>query len=89
MKLVLLFALVAIVCVALFLTGVVSPRRSRDMQRATDELAVKGESKGKRKGGKMGDMARHALVKSRHAADRSAKKGREVHRRAGKSSDAG
>ena len=87
MKLVLLFAVVAVICVALFLTGVVSPRRSRNMQRATDELAAKGESKGKQKGGKMGDVVRHALVKSRHAADRSASKGREINRRVGKGAD--
>ena len=84
MKLVLLFAVVAIICVALFLTGVFSPRRSRKMQRTTDELAAKGESKGERKAGKMGDMARHAVAKSRKAADRSASKGREVNRRVGK-----
>ena len=86
-KLILLFAVVAVVCLALFLTGVGSPRRSRNMQQATDELAAKGEAKGEQKGGKMGDVARHALVKSRRAADRSASKGREVNRRVGKGAD--
>lgn len=81
MKLLVLFLVVGVVCAVLFVTGVFSPRCSRRMQRATDKSARKAEREGGRRAGKFGNMAARAFRKSRKAADASASKGREVHRR--------
>lgn len=81
MKTVLLIAVVGVVCVVVFIAGVVSPSRSRRMQQKTDGVTAKGEVKGDQKAGKLGDLARKAFRKSRHAVDLSAEKGREVHHR--------
>ena len=81
MKLVAVGVVVGVVCVVLFLAGVFRPKRSRRMQERTGALARKAEDKGKQKGGKLGDVAQAVLRRSRHAADRSAEKGRQINER--------
>lgn len=76
-----LIILFAIVCVVLFLAGVVAPRRSRRMQHKIDELSLKAEQKGDDNAGRVGDAATRSLEKMRGAADASAEKGRELHDR--------
>ena len=83
MKVVLLVTLVGVICVALFVTGLLSPSRSRRLQSRTDSVAGRVQDKGERKAGRMGDMFGSALRKSRKATGRSAEKGRELHERLG------
>ncbi|MDQ3958538.1 MAG: hypothetical protein M3273_09475 [Actinomycetota bacterium] len=78
MKLLLVVVALGFVCVVLFVTGVLSPRRSRRMQDKVDEVAQKGEVKGDADAGRLGDVTRDALEKTRRAADASAEKGRDV-----------
>jgi len=78
MKAALLVVVVLVVCIVLFIVGVFAPRRSRRMQQAVDRFSKKGEGKGDRNAGKLGDLTRDALEKSRAAADRSARAGRRV-----------
>ena len=79
MKAVALVLVLAVVCIALFVTGVFSPRRSRKMQRSVDRLTEKGKAKGENNGGKAGDMTAGMLRRMRKAADASARKGRDIH----------
>ena len=81
MKVLVLVFVVAVVCVLLFVVGVVAPARSRRMQRSVDRLSRKGEDTSGRNAGRLGDANRKMLEKMRHAADASAEKGREVHER--------
>lgn len=83
MKVVLVIAVLAVVCVILFVTGLFSPSKSRRMQSRTEGLARKGQDKGEHTAGRMGDMVSSTLKKSRKAAGRSAEKGRELHDRFG------
>lgn len=79
MKVLVLFLAVALVCVVLFVLGIFSPAKSRRMQRSTDDFSEKLEKKSSIKAGRLGDMVEKAMRKSRHAADRSGEKGREIH----------
>jgi hypothetical protein len=79
MKILLLAVIAAVVCVVLFVTGVLLPARSRRMQGHVDRLTSKGEQKGKRRAGRLGDLTGEALARMRRAADKSAEKGREIH----------
>ena len=81
MKAVLAILILAIVCLVLFVTGLISPGRSRRMQAKVDRLARKGEAKGESSGGRVGDLTRTGVEKMRNAADASADKGREINRR--------
>ena len=81
MKVLVLALVVALVCVVLFVVGVVAPARSRRMQRSVDRLSRKGEDTSDRNAGRLGDANRKMLEKMRHAADASAEKGRELHDR--------
>ena len=81
MKALLLVVILAIVCVVLFIAGVISPRRSRRMQDGVDRLSLRGEDKSDRRAGRFGDVTRKSLEKMRGGADASAEKGREVHDR--------
>ena len=81
MKVLLLAVIVVVVCVVLFLVGVVAPARSRRLQRSVDRLSRKGEDTSDRNAGRLGDANRMMLEKMRRAADASAEKGREVHDR--------
>jgi hypothetical protein len=80
-KALILIVLLAVVCVVLFIAGVISPRRSRRMQEGVDRLSRWGEDKGDRRAGRFGDVSRKSLKKMRGGADASARKGREVHDR--------
>lgn len=68
-----------LVCVVLFVVGVLSPARSRRMQGSVDKLSKKGQSKSGDRAGRLGDATATALKKSRKAADASARAGRRVH----------
>ncbi|MDQ4005983.1 MAG: DUF6411 family protein [Actinomycetota bacterium] len=79
MKVLLLVGLLAVVCVVLFVTGIISPKRSRTMQRSVDRLARKGERKGDRNAGRLGNLSRSGLAAMRRAANRSGRRGRKIH----------
>ncbi len=81
MKLLALGVVFSVVCVVLFFAGVFWPKRSRRMQEKTGALARKAEDKGEQRGGKLGDVAKAAFRRSRHGADRSAEKGRQINKR--------
>ena len=78
MKSLLLILVLIPICVVLFITGVVAPRRSKKMQRGVDRLAKKGEVRGDRNGGRLGDVTQSTLEAMRRAADASARGGRRV-----------
>ena len=78
MKGLVLVVVLLAVCLLLFIAGVVSPNRSKKMQAGVDKLSKKGEGKGDRSAGKLGDATSAALEKSREAADASARAGRAV-----------
>ncbi len=79
MKALLLVVFVAVLCVVLFLVGFVSPRRSRRVQARVGRVSRKGEAKGDRNAGRVGDATRKSLERMRSAADASAEKGRSAH----------
>ncbi|MDQ3985958.1 MAG: DUF6411 family protein [Actinomycetota bacterium] len=81
MKALLLILILLLVCAVLFAVGVLSPRRSRKMQRGVDRVARKGEVKGDRSAGRFGDLTQKGLKQSRNATDVSGRKGREIHDR--------
>lgn len=78
MKALALAFVLLLVCVVLFVAGVIAPRRSKRMQGAVDDLAKKGEAKGETKAGRLGDATSTALEKARSAADASTRGGRRV-----------
>ncbi len=80
MKLLILVLAIAFVCAVLFVAGMISPRRSRRLQDRNDQVVGKVEREGREKAGRLGDFTSKALRKSRHAADQSAVKGRQIHR---------
>ena len=79
MKALLLAVILIVICIVLFLAGVISPRHSRKMQGKVDALAKKGEKKGDDHAGRLGNLTKRGLEKSRDAADASARAGRRVH----------
>lgn len=81
MKALLLAVILLVVCIVLFLAGVISPSRSKKMQASVDDLSKKGERKGDENAGRLGDLTSAALEKSRDAADASALAGRGLHER--------
>ena len=81
MKALAVVAILAVVCIVLFVTGVISPRASRRMERKVDGIGRKGQSKGEAKAGKPGDATAKMLKGARHAAATSADKGRRLHDR--------
>ncbi len=81
MKLLILVLAIAFVCAVLFVAGMISPRRSRRLQDRNDQVVGKVERESREKAGRLGDFTTSkALKKSRHAADQSAVKGRQIHR---------
>ncbi len=82
MKAVILVVVLIFICAVLFATGLISPSRSRRLQKAVDRLARKGERKGNERG-PFGDITQSALRGSRNAADTSAQKGRDIRHRIG------
>jgi hypothetical protein len=80
-KALVLIVILALVCVVLFVVGAFSPKRSRRLQRSVDRLSGKGEAKADRHAGRAGDLTEEMLERMRRAADASARKGRDVHKR--------
>ena len=70
---------VLVVCIVLFLTGVIRPGRSRSMQEGVDRASGKAERKSDQGGGLFGDVTESSLRAARKTADRSAEAGREAH----------
>ncbi len=87
MKTLLIPGILVLVCLILFLAGVISPRRSKKMQAKVDDLSRKGERGGEENAGRVGDLTRRGLEKSRDAADASANGGRRVNEAVRESSD--
>ncbi len=80
MKLLLPLVVVGVVlCVVLFITGAISPDRSRRWQGVTGRWLRKGESKGDESAGRVGDMTRDAFAMTRRASEASADRGRKLH----------
>jgi hypothetical protein len=77
----LLASVVVVVCLVLFVVAVFAPARSRKMQNAVGRASRKGERKSDRRAGRFGDLTRSVLRVSRKAVDKSAEKGRDVHRK--------
>jgi hypothetical protein len=73
--------LLVLFCIVLFVAGLVAPGRSRRLQRGYDRLLRRGERKGDRKAGKLGDITEGGLKGARRAGDASAKAGRKIRRR--------
>ena len=78
MKALALIVILAVICIVLFIVGVIVPRWSRKLQHGVDELSKRGEVKGDRNAGKLGDITESALKGTRRAADASARAGRRV-----------
>jgi hypothetical protein len=78
MKLILLGGLL---CVGLFLLGLIAPRMSRRVQGKVDRKLEGGERKSGRRAGRIGDWTRKSLAKVRKAADKSAEAGRKSRRK--------
>lgn len=70
---------VLVVCIVLFLTGVLRPGRSRRMQGGVDRTSMKAEEKSDRAAGLFGDVTESSLRTARKTADKSAEAGREAH----------
>jgi hypothetical protein len=83
-----LLLLIVVVCVVLFVAGVVAPERSKKMQHWIAEKLRRGERKGDENAGKLGDMTNTMLEKSRTATDKSAEGGRKVNEKAGAAASA-
>jgi hypothetical protein len=73
-----LLLLTVLFCVVLFVAGVAAPRRSLRLQRWYDRVLRRGERKGDRNAGKLGDLTEKSLRASRRAGDASARSGRKV-----------
>jgi FtsZ-interacting cell division protein ZipA len=78
MKALILILTLAIVCVVLFVAGVIAPRQSRRMQKGVTNVARKAERKSDRSAGRLGDATEEGIKKMRHAAEASARSGRRV-----------
>ncbi len=76
-----LLVLVVLFVVFMFLAGLIAPRRSRRLQRRVDTTLERGEKKGDRRAGKLGDWTETALRWSRNVVDRSVQAGRKLRRR--------
>jgi hypothetical protein len=74
MKLILLGGLI---CVGLFILGLVAPRKSRRAQAKLDRTIRRGERRSGRNAGRVGDLTRKSLKKVRRAGDKSAEAGRK------------
>jgi hypothetical protein len=77
-----LVPVIILLVVFLFVAGVLLPRRSRRLQRWMDNRLRRGERKGARSGGRVGDWAARALQLLRRYGDRTVEAGRRVRRKA-------
>jgi hypothetical protein len=73
-----LLLLVVLFCIVLFVAAVVAPRRSQRLQGWYDRLLRRGERKGDRNAGKLGDLTEAGLKGARRMGDASAETGRKV-----------
>ncbi|MDP8956601.1 MAG: hypothetical protein M3N24_06560 [Actinomycetota bacterium] len=78
MKAVLLVGVLVVVCIVLFVVGVLRPGRSRRMQDRVDRASMKAERNSDRRAGRFGDVAESSLRVARKTADNSAEAGREA-----------
>lgn len=76
-----LLVLLVVLCVALFVFAVVAPERSRRLQGWYDRALRRGERKGDRDAGKLGDMTESGLKGARRLGDASAEGGRNLSRK--------
>ena len=67
-----------VLCIVLFVTGVLRPGRSRRMQDGVDRASMKAEEKSDRTAGPFGDATESSLRAARKTADKSAEAGREA-----------
>ena len=74
-------AIVVAVVVLMFVLGLLVPRISRRAQGKEDRALLRGEAKGDRNAGALGDAAEGGMKLIRRAGDRSAEAGRKVHRK--------
>jgi hypothetical protein len=74
----LLLVLGLLLCVVLFLAGLIAPRRSRQLQRRVDRLLRKGERRSGGSHGRVGHWTKRSLKVTRRATDKSADAGRTV-----------
>ncbi|MBA3430391.1 MAG: hypothetical protein H0U16_02775 [Actinobacteria bacterium] len=80
MKLLLPLILVGVIlCIVLFIAGLISPSRSHVWQRLSGRWFRKAEDQSDESGGRVGDMARDAFRLTRRATEKSADSGREIH----------
>ena len=77
-----LLLLIVLVCVVLFVAGIVAPERSKRMQSWVGGKLRRGERGADENAGKLGDMTNTMLEKSRQATDKSATGGRKVREKA-------
>lgn len=75
----LLLPLLVIVCLVVFVVGLVSPRRGRRAQNAVAKPLRKAEGKGDRNAGRLGDFFRATTRLGRRAVEKSGRAGRWVH----------
>jgi hypothetical protein len=68
-----------VLCIVLFVTGVIRPGKSRRMQDGVDRASTKAEEKSDRRAGPFGDVTGSSLRAARKTADKSAEVGREAH----------
>ncbi len=83
-----LLALVVVFALLLFLVGLVAPRRSKRLQRRLDRKLRRGEDKGDRRAGKLGDWTETAIRWARKISDRSAEWGRKLRQKLSRGSRA-
>jgi hypothetical protein len=75
-----LILLGGLICVGLFVLGLVAPRKSRRAQEKLDRTLKRGERKSDAKAGRVGDWTSKSLETVRKAGDKSAEAGRKSRR---------
>jgi hypothetical protein len=68
-----------LVCIILFVAGVLRPGQARRMQDGVDQASMKAEEKSDQSAGPFGDVTGSSLQAARKTADKSAEAGREAH----------
>lgn len=77
----LLVPLVLISLILLFAISVVAPRKSKRLQGWIDERLERGQEKGDRSAGRVGNWTARTLDFTQRAADKTTKAGRRLHDR--------
>ncbi|MDQ3933159.1 MAG: DUF6411 family protein [Actinomycetota bacterium] len=73
----------------LFVVGLVAPRQSKRLQRGLGRQLRRGEDKGDRKAGRLGDWTETAIRWARKISERSAEGGRKLRRKLSRGSQGG